>query len=725
MNLKIEEDINNFYGTDLHVHTPASYCYKGPKEDAEYIEILRRYSLKNIKVIAITDHNTLIGYKKLMSIKKELVNKLQYLEELCYKFPDLKGEYDIIKSELDLFNNILILPGIEFEANPGIHLLMIFNPDSDLNKAESFLLEAGYTEDIQGKENTGITPKFDVLNVFNKSSDLDVIIIASHADSEKGIYNLEANHYRASIFRSSSLNGISYNNPINCQKMKGLLQNSEYKRQTPIAFIQCSDYHGTGEVGRCITYLKLINFSFDSVLSALSNPNECVSPTEHPKVINILKQIISDQKAFIFKNLASDDEKLEIKKAICALLNDNFGTIVIGASLKPDLNIIGIKLDNNQCSEELNKILNSIHSGFRSLSTWYPYGNEKSVVVIQLYSQMRRLYYLDNGEVYILKDHTPVKANPPQLQKFIENRLFNRMIEHEQIVKHKFNKLINEMDLLKESTSQFILINKLEKGSLLLKDIVNIKFINPYNDTFVIPDYNGLSSGNLYYVDYNTPRISDAYLRCSCPVTFEENIEHLNVQKFKGKAIVLVPGGGCYYIDNEEEWNIISLCEFAPTLVLQISEGIKTPFSELSLIGWLKSSALLLYSIIALEGKDIHSPEIFNKIIVPRLDIFKPSNEIEKLVTMLLNIEHKFLSTDIDMSEEEFSKFVNNHNRSIDKVASKIDKLIYEELNVTLSEIEMIKKFFRFEQIYDLSNCSDENFIVESDSTITEAAITI
>ena len=31
----------NFYKLDLHIHTPASQCYEGTKNDDEYFEILR------------------------------------------------------------------------------------------------------------------------------------------------------------------------------------------------------------------------------------------------------------------------------------------------------------------------------------------------------------------------------------------------------------------------------------------------------------------------------------------------------------------------------------------------------------------------------------------------------------------------------------------------------------------------------------------------------------
>jgi predicted metal-dependent phosphoesterase TrpH len=69
-----------FYAVDLHVHTPASSCYKGPRTDDEYLNILKRYSEKGVRIIAVTDHNTLKGYKRYIEIKNRLVATKAALE---------------------------------------------------------------------------------------------------------------------------------------------------------------------------------------------------------------------------------------------------------------------------------------------------------------------------------------------------------------------------------------------------------------------------------------------------------------------------------------------------------------------------------------------------------------------------------------------------------------------------------------------------------------------
>ena len=97
----------------LHVHTPASNCYKGDRDDAEYLAILpRRYREKDIRVVAITDHNTIRGYTKLMAIRDDLDRGKQVVAALVNKYPQTKGELDSFDAELNLFDELLLIPGL-------------------------------------------------------------------------------------------------------------------------------------------------------------------------------------------------------------------------------------------------------------------------------------------------------------------------------------------------------------------------------------------------------------------------------------------------------------------------------------------------------------------------------------------------------------------------------------------------------------------------------------
>ena len=87
---------NSFVKVDLHIHTPASNCYEGPKDKEEYLRILRTVKSKDLKVISFTDHNSIEGYKTIIDIKNDLANEMHLA----------KGDLPIDPELHDIFNKI-------------------------------------------------------------------------------------------------------------------------------------------------------------------------------------------------------------------------------------------------------------------------------------------------------------------------------------------------------------------------------------------------------------------------------------------------------------------------------------------------------------------------------------------------------------------------------------------------------------------------------------------
>ncbi|MEW5989686.1 MAG: transcriptional regulator, partial [Chloroflexota bacterium] len=104
---------------DIHLHTPASSDYQEPQ--ITYLDILRQAEARSLDIIAFTDHNTVAGC---LALQKE-VERLQYLKELGRIEPDEKRRLDEYRRLLD---KILVLPGFEFTATFGFHILGIFPP---------------------------------------------------------------------------------------------------------------------------------------------------------------------------------------------------------------------------------------------------------------------------------------------------------------------------------------------------------------------------------------------------------------------------------------------------------------------------------------------------------------------------------------------------------------------------------------------------------------------
>ncbi len=705
-NIRAEE----FVGVDLHVHTPASHCYKGEKSNAEYLEILRRYCEKNIKLIAITDHNTIKGYLQLLELKREISEKINVLKPYAEQYPDLKIELQKLESNYELFESICILPGVEFEATPGIHLLFIFDPTSDPSRINQLLLDAGYTTELQGREVLDIPANMDVIKAITEANSLGAIVIAAHADSNKGIYNdLKPGNYRAQVFKSSCLIGISYKSANSREKMEAWLQNDEYKRREPIAFIQSSDYHGgSDDPGASITYLKLETFNFSSVCAALKNPNQCVSATVRPEIADIIKKIIDDPSTVAFENI-NESYFEDIKKVLCAILNRGFGTIVFG--VKPDSkNIVGLNQDGAEVKRLIDASLSSINPEFPtfvSFTTEYKYGS-KIVSVIRLKSTIDVIYHLKDNRTFLFKNKNLVyEATPNELLHISNDAILKRVSEFQSLYDKKFSKVLLTLDLIRESSQQFVLVNKIESNSLKFADVFNINMIKPYDGVainFEELSSNGDADGDVFLVDRNLPRLQYAYLRYSVPRYKNLNLDKLGLKKINGNAIIMTPGGAVYYVENDnQEWGLISLDHLEPTLIMTIKKEFVSYFSEESIVAWLKSSLFLWYCYVAFGSLNPHKPKRILKLPIPNVPLLKKDSILNQKVKNIIKLELELLSEVSKYTSEGREvavDLITQHNENIGNLAAKIDEQFFNTFDLTSDNKQTIRSCFELKDLF-------------------------
>jgi hypothetical protein len=124
--------LRKWYSMDVHLHTPASSDYQQP--NASYLDILQRAEKRGLDIISFTDHNTVAGYRKMM----EEIDHLQLLKSLNRILP----EEDAQLAEYErLLEKILVLPGFEFTATFGFHILGIFPPEKTVREIEHILLK--------------------------------------------------------------------------------------------------------------------------------------------------------------------------------------------------------------------------------------------------------------------------------------------------------------------------------------------------------------------------------------------------------------------------------------------------------------------------------------------------------------------------------------------------------------------------------------------------------
>ena len=163
---------------DLHVHTPASSDYQ--QAEVTILDILRRAETRGLAIIAITDHNTIAGYRHLV----DDVHQLELLAELGRILPE---ESVRLAEYHRLLEKILILPGVEFTATFGFHILGIFSPEKPLREIEFLLLDLNIpgAQLDDGSATVGATS--DALTSYRLMDDAGGLVIAAHANSSNGV----------------------------------------------------------------------------------------------------------------------------------------------------------------------------------------------------------------------------------------------------------------------------------------------------------------------------------------------------------------------------------------------------------------------------------------------------------------------------------------------------------------------------------------------------------
>lgn len=161
---------------DLHIHTPASVDYQEPK--ASPLDILQRAEERELDIIAFTDHNSVRGYADLWREIEDL-ELLEYLKRLQPAEAERLAEYR------RLLGKILVLPGFEFTATFGFHILAIFPPTTTIRRIEHLLLLLGVGEDRFGSGEVGATS--DVLRAYEVLADNGALVIGAHVNSTHGV----------------------------------------------------------------------------------------------------------------------------------------------------------------------------------------------------------------------------------------------------------------------------------------------------------------------------------------------------------------------------------------------------------------------------------------------------------------------------------------------------------------------------------------------------------
>src|SRR4030043_201036 len=706
----------DFVRVALHVHTPASSGYNrdtGDTNDQEYYDILQNAKSKEIRIIAVTDHNTIEGYKKINSLKDKLLLEQQSLSTITDSQQANKRLAEI-KTRLSLFEGVLVLPGVELTVRPGIHILLIFNTSVNPQSIEQFLSDAGHKPENLAKTESPILPSWDIVTLLEKTTTHDCILIDAHTDSDKGIWQELKGAERIHCFRSEQLSGVCYKSETQRDNIVRLLSTPQYKRTRPLAFLKCSDAHVPSDVGNVFTWAKLEDPSFQSLRKAFLNPLESFF-TEQPSTTKILNNLTELNNSFGITKLESEDDIRYFLKLTCALNNSAGGYILLG--LTENKSKVGISPSaNNTIVTEISHIIDTAFPHLRKLEPFF----SVDIPQVKHYELQNRRFILS---LYFTKGTSLVNIEgDPSIYSIRKSKIVTlsaseiESLVQENVLKDVQANIVNRLQAveadclqIKNLTVSLPVLRKFEMNSFKIRATPVIPEPVTLNDSQLqrllkFPHIIGCARGNLFYIQDTTPaRLDRAYSRHTLPLWL---VQH-PVPKAKLKeTIYIVPQGAIYY----SKYDYPFYCKIARHPLMKLTPDTLTSFYGMRfLVAFLKSSFCLWYLLNRHGTTDFTDPSVFSTLRLPIITLNRPDSQeqitlINDTFDHIIREEHKFIAefnkSYVRKNTHVQVEFVNNYNARIAGHFYAIDQAIYRLLGLSDDEIDVVENNLRFNKLY-------------------------
>jgi hypothetical protein len=421
---------------DLHLHSMASADWKEP--GATWLDWLYKCEHRGLDVVAITDHNTVAGVAQL---RKE-IERLQWLEAESRLRPSERRELDEYRR---LGDKILVLPGFEFTATFGFHILGIFPPETSVRQLEHILLDLHVPAERLDQGSTEVGATTDVLTAYKVIRQAGGIAIAAHANSTHGVAMRD--------FPFGGQTKIAYTQDANLHALEVTDLDSRSTRATSRFFdgskpeyprrmrsVQGSDAHRVNQdpndknrlgIGDRVTEIKLssapsfraIKAVFESNDFALTRPyRRKDEPFDHvaavreqgPNIVQAFHERMSRQGGRLFTILSD----------VVAFANTNGGTVYLGIGVNPGPPL-GIE-DADAAMVELrreveSKIMPPLEVDIDTLET-----QGRQIVRIRVPEGRDKPYCLDDSRIYLRLESDTVQAVRDEIVRLVRRALLDR-----------------------------------------------------------------------------------------------------------------------------------------------------------------------------------------------------------------------------------------------------------------------------------------------------------
>ena len=130
--------------------------------------------------MAFTDHNTVAGHATM----RQEISDLERWEEAGRLQPDERRRLEEYRR---LLSKIMVLPGFEFTATFGFHILAIFDESTQPRTLEHVLLQLQVPVESLEAGETEVGATTDVLTAYRIMTEAGALVIAAHANSSHGV----------------------------------------------------------------------------------------------------------------------------------------------------------------------------------------------------------------------------------------------------------------------------------------------------------------------------------------------------------------------------------------------------------------------------------------------------------------------------------------------------------------------------------------------------------
>jgi histidinol phosphatase-like PHP family hydrolase len=420
---------------DLHLHTPASADYQQPH--AQYLDVLLRAEERELDIIAFTDHNSVAGYAQMW----RRIEDLELLEHLG-RIND--GEAQELGEYRRLLNKILVLPGVEFTATFGFHILALFPPETSIRKLEYILLTLNVPEERLDIGTSEVGATTDVLRAYEVLNENGAIVIGAHVNSTHGIamqgfpFGKQTKMDYTQDPNLHALEATDLENPGRRTTIRFFSgSKAEYPRRMHV--IQGSDAHRLTQdperetnlgVGDRPTEMLLSEVSFTAIKDLLQSKNFDYTRAARPTtggaefIREARKQGNTSTQAFHERLATRRTKSNAVLKDIAALANTEGGTLFIGLKASEDAAISGISKPENTLERLAEDVQNFISPALDISADSFEIDG-KSVIVMSIPEGAEKPYTLGGGEIYVRRNEKTAIASREDIVEMVRSSLID------------------------------------------------------------------------------------------------------------------------------------------------------------------------------------------------------------------------------------------------------------------------------------------------------------